>query len=679
MSLWGHRQHYFSQAYLKKIAAMPIFTTILFVSLSGCDNQKITSTTIVGSCSNRVSTIYSGPPEATYCSTTYVYASPVTVTGTARFESRPYQASSCTDPNCGLGNIGASEPIRYAEVVAYDPTGAIAQCAETNNSGFFSMQLPDSTNTYTIKVHSRANNTYIKASVLNCPEENKPYAITSSIQPTAPGPYSLGTITASAANTSDLSGAAFNIYEQILKSNEFLRTQLSNCGTNFTGCNSFSVAPKVQVYWEKGFNPNEYFNSNSGLSFYLPGYKRLFILGGVSGDIYSSDTDHFDNSVIIHEYGHFLEDVYTISDSPGGAHSGNAIIDPRLAWSEGWGNFIQAATRNEAQYRDTIGTPNAANPVAISDYIFDVPLEASNGGSVGTCTVGSATSGCDLPEFNYEGNFREFAITRSLWDIFDSAANPDSTGDEAVNNNIEELWNAMTSVQGLLNSAAAFRSMGLVHYAQANRNVGPNPTSNWSSIYTIHKQGDYTEYARYVDNIGGCAKVFTLIPSDEYPADNGSFGTSHLVRNNDFLHYNHAGGSVTFTLKALTTDISGGYTTELEPDVDLYVYNLSGRYGNSSDIVGSAAHYWDNLPSTEQTETVTFSNLAAGEYLLNVKLYTGRYKIDNNPATNNCIGTGSREICENDPGPRYNFIPAGDQINYELQVNGVNICPAPLP
>lgn len=655
-----------------------IVTTVIFIlaGLSACDNAKIITTTISGSCSSRVSTIYSGPPEPTYCNTTYVHVNPVTVTGTAKFESRPYQASSCVDPNCGLGSIGAAQPVRFAEVAAFDTGGTIVQCGETDNSGNFSIQLPDSTNTYTIKVRSRADNAYVKVSVLNCPEENIPYSITTQVTPSAPGPHSVGIITADAVNTGPMTGAAFNIYSQILKTNEFLQTQLNTCAANFTGCNSFTVAPKVQAYWEKGFNPNEYFNSSSGLSFYMPTYKRLFILGGISGDIYSSDTDHFDNSVIIHEYGHFLEDVYAVSDSPGGSHSGNSPIDPRLAWSEGWGNFIQAAARDEAKYRDTIGTPNAANPIAISDYIFDIPVETSTGGTVGACVVGSSTSGCDIPEFNYEGNFREFAITRSLWDIFDSGANADSTGDEAINNKMQELWSAITSTHGLLNPAAAFRTIGLVHYAQANRNLGPTATSDWSAIYTLHKQGDYTEYARYTDNTGGCGKAFTLNPLDNYPDDNGTFATSHLVRNNDFLHYYHAGGAVTFTLKALTTDLSGGYISELEPDMDLYLYNSSGRFGNSSDIISSAAHYWDNSPATEQTETITLSNLAAGNYLLNVKIYTGKYKIDNNASTNNCIGTGFRRICENDANP---YLPAGDQIDYELQANGVNICPASLP
>ena len=53
----------------------------------------------------------------------------------------------------------------------------------------------------------------------------------------------------------------------------------------------FSNNAKYQESLEMGFNPNYYFGATGGLSFYLPGYSRLFILGGINGDVNSSDTD----------------------------------------------------------------------------------------------------------------------------------------------------------------------------------------------------------------------------------------------------------------------------------------------------------------------------------------------------------------------------------------------------
>ena len=57
--------------------------------------------------------------------------------------------------------------------------------------------------------------------------------------------------------------------------------------------------------------------------------------------------------MIAHEYGHFLMASFSRESSPGGNHSFGEQLDPRLAWSEGWGNFFGAATTGSAHYIDT--------------------------------------------------------------------------------------------------------------------------------------------------------------------------------------------------------------------------------------------------------------------------------------------------------------------------------------
>lgn len=96
-------------------------------------------------------------------------------------------------------------------------------------------------------------------------------------------------------------------------------------------------------------------------------------------------------------------------------------------------------------------------------------------------------------------------------------------------------------------------------------------------------------------------------------------------------------------------------------------------------MVATAETFWTNVASQEQTETITMSNLAAGNYLINLKVFTGRYLLDNNPSTTNCIGTGGFQICEDSTFPYSDYIPAGDPLTYELILNGVNLCPAALP
>jgi hypothetical protein len=656
----------FELNYISKSVILFYFQRVQLALLSlafiGCGQKIVSNSVSNASCSSRVSVAYTGTAEKAYCSTPIVYASPVTITGTATYETRAYT------PANGLSSSLTTNPIRRAEVAVYNSSNQIVQCGETDNSGNFSLDLGASSSTYTVKINSRAANTYLNASVLNCPEENVPYTISSTFTPDSS--KSIGTINADSANTGTLKGAAFNILDQFLNSNDFMRTEAGTCTSTHATCIDFTAAPKVKAYWVKGFNPNDYYGSTSGLSFYLPGYHHLFILGGVSGDIYNSDTDHFDNSVIIHEYGHFLEDVYTITDSPGGQHSANSIIDPRLAWSEGWGNFIQAAVRNEPHYRDTSGTPNAASPISTSSYVFNIPTETESG----SCSIGSTAVGCDLPEFASEGNFREFSITRMLWDIFDSVAGGNDTDTDGVNDAFVDVWASLTSTLGFLNTNNEFRNIGLLNDIQTSVLTG---STDLSSLKTTHKEAGSGEYAQYVTRQAGCLlsdnNGFALTPYND-PNDNGSYGTSHLVRNNDFFYYHHTGGS--FSL-SVTARVDGGGV--YEPDVDLYLYNSSARFGVSADMTSKSDNYWDNNPATDQTESFVISNLAAGNYLINVKLYTGRYAIDANSSTINCIGSGAATICENDPGPNYNYIPAGDPIHYQLLLNGVSLCTSAVP
>lgn len=85
-----------------------------------------------------------------------------------------------------------------------------------------------------------------------------------------------------------------------------------------------------------------------GTSFYSN--SNLFILGAAN-----SDTDEFDDHVVIHEWGHYFEDNLSRSDSIGGSHSGNDRLDMRLAFGEGFGNALSGMITDDPKYLDTFG------------------------------------------------------------------------------------------------------------------------------------------------------------------------------------------------------------------------------------------------------------------------------------------------------------------------------------
>lgn len=522
----------------------------------------------------------------------------------------------------GLGAAGSAKPIRRAEVEIVNSSGSAVQCAETDATGAFSFVVPQSSSALTIKVNSRSNNSHLLASVLDSPNSNTHYSLTTTVTPSSS--QSVGTITATV--TGEILGGAFNILDQLLEANIYLRAEVANCSSSFSGCTDFTVAPKSQVYWQKGYNPGTCVGAGA-LSFYLPSHSRLFILGGEDGDTDSSDTDHFDNSIIIHEYGHFLEDVMFSSDSPGGSHNGNKVIDPRLAWSEGWGNFIQAAVRSQANYIDTLGNIDGSTA-----FIFNVTLE-------------SATT--DVPTKTGEGNFREFSVTRFLWDIIDTNSDTQFSATDNISGGFAEVWAPLTkTTQGFRNSNAAFRDIGLMHLGQSSLSAG-----DWTDVRAVERhRGDRQDYAQLVVASGSCS-TFSRTLTPGYTASDTD-PSADFVTNNDFFHFKQTStGSATFVLEYNSTPSQTA-------DLDLYIYDEDANLTSSADLVGYARTGITSSQcstSTTVTETVSVSSLPAGNYLIRVGLYPG----SSNP-------------CRPSNGS------SGPATSYQLKHNGTRLCNSSL-
>ena len=616
---------------MKPTIVKSIGVALFFVGLTGflslgCSKKPTGTQTQLD---ERVSPDYEGPEELSYCSTVQTYPNPAVITGTAQFKRRELTSK-------GLGAPGSAIPIRHAEIRVTGPNEAVVQCGETDASGNFSLTLPRDSYIYTISINARADNNMIKISVLNAPEKNNVYSL--SISVVADQSKSVGTLIAQA--TGDILGGAFNIYNLVLTANDYLRTQVGSCSEDIDNCVDFKVAPKVTIYWEKGFNPNAYFNGIGGLSFYWPSKNRLFILGGINGDTDSQDTDHFDTSIVLHEYGHFIEDQFSITNSPGGEHSGNRLIDPRLALGEGWGNFFQAAiqyatSETSPKYIDTVGNEDGS-----MDMIFNIDLESPDP----ICVQWPRIPGCDQPELPHEGNFREFSVARFLWDTIDTV---EDHGDN-ITGGFPEIWAALTSGNGYHNPHVNFRSIGFMHQIQSSLSSGGStPITNWDPLRALDQHrhlANRSEYALYVDDTGHCEEMNFRMDPYNFPEDNGGLSSSHLLRNNDFFHFHHPiNGDLTLTLRYKTNGLH-------QADLDLYLYNSQARFGVITDIVDQSL----GEPSDREIESEEFTieDLPAGDYLINVNLHVDK---TNNPTI-------------------------GDSTVFELLGNkGARICPTDIP
>lgn len=359
-----------------------------------------------------------------------------------------------------------TKSIRYANYSITNSEGKIVYCGNTGLYGQFNINL-ENNKQYEIKVYSHIINSEIaNLAVMNSPEKNLSYFVSHSFNTS-----NTSTINLTANIIQNNKAGAFNILDQVVESNLFLKTNTQNCNL----CSgAFDNTPFLEVYWIPGLNPNRYLNNpNTPVSFFLnfsaanTNYYRIFILGGINGISDNNvDTDEFDNSVIIHEYAHFLASAFSQDSSPGGVHYGLESIDPRLAWSEGFADFFQAAVLNNSFYLDITGNNNSTI----------IPFENQDNPLIQ-----------DRPQIKGEGNYREFAIARFFWDILDSAQNYDLEGDDdnysGTTQDFKWIWDIITSPQFKSN---LFTSMGLFNEVQ-NFQLTSNPIP-WSSLRDLHMQ-----------------------------------------------------------------------------------------------------------------------------------------------------------------------------------------------
>ncbi|MBY0451766.1 MAG: hypothetical protein K2P92_01940, partial [Bdellovibrionaceae bacterium] len=394
---------------------------------------------------------FSSGTEVSECTTNMsVGGSPSVVSGTATFFKRTINISNIGPVITSLklgAPIATALPIKYAEVRVLNSSNTVVQCGTTNATGALkavdgtsNLQIPGAAGTYTVQVLARSNHNVTVAmgkpafklyASVKSPCTNEVHSISSNIVTSGPNTYSTSmTAYAKESQSSALQGGAFNIYNDIATVYDYL-------GQNTAVSSDLScLSPKLSVFWSPGFNPAQLIYPDEdpsgvpNVSFYLRGYNELYINGGKLGNVASADTDHFDDAVIIHELGHRVEDACGKMDSPGGTHYGQFRIDPRLAWSEGWGNFFGAhMTRNNL----SLINPELVTTMATYDswlYYLDTSGYADTGGT-GTELIrinlskagnnpenlgsGYYYDKVDSAAYPGEGHFREVSVSRSLF------------------------------------------------------------------------------------------------------------------------------------------------------------------------------------------------------------------------------------------------------------------------
>jgi hypothetical protein len=228
----------------------------------------------------------------------------------------------------GLGAI-STEPVRQAlvRVVRASDNGTVAW-DYTDDMGSYDLTFEESTDVMVQVVATGSPETHPfsvrDCPLLDCGDGGDVYSsVTTAFAPSTD--TNLADLVISEA--SGFAGA-FNIFELFVR------------GADFAVQNFGAVPPALRVQWQSGSD------TLCGTSCFSPQANTIFVLSTLN------DTDEYDDAVLLHEYGHFLEHSFSRSDSPGGAHDGSPT-DPRLAWGEGYGTYVGCTIAGSPIYIDS--------------------------------------------------------------------------------------------------------------------------------------------------------------------------------------------------------------------------------------------------------------------------------------------------------------------------------------
>ncbi|MDP3275822.1 MAG: hypothetical protein Q8Q09_11540 [Deltaproteobacteria bacterium] len=163
-------------------------------------------------------------------------------------------------------------------------------------------------------------------------------------------------------------------------------------GLDFVRANLPTSAPMLRLRWERGRMPP------GGTSYFTRNSNSIWLLGG------PTDSDEFDLPVIFHEFGHFVEQNFSRTSSPGGSHDGSPT-DPRLAWGEGWGTWFGCIANGSNLYLDA----NVNGSLRVNRDLANLPLVRPN--------MGDSSAPIAQP-------IGEYLVAGSLWALSSNGADP---------------------------------------------------------------------------------------------------------------------------------------------------------------------------------------------------------------------------------------------------------------
>lgn len=505
--------------------------------------------------------------------------STVVVSGKITFDRIPFD----TTLGGGLNPAAPVEsPARHVVVEAIGSSNAVLATATTDASGDFALTVPRDSNIF-LRAKARMLKTSAAPtwdfSVLDNTTGDALWTLDGSSFNSGSANSTRNLRAASGWSGTDYTGtraaAPFAILDTIYKAKELILT-----------ANAAAVFPALNLYWSPDnrttitdFCPR---TGDIGTSFYITAgaenectpqgqvAEGIYILGDFQGG--SGDTDEFDQHVLAHEFGHYVEDKFARSDSIGGRHGGGDLLDLRVAFGEGWGNAFSAMVLGDPIYRDSAGGVD-------DDGGFN--LEADS-------TIA-------------EGWFSEASVGEILWDIFDATA--DSGDNVAL---------AFAPIYSVLTSTAVVQTEALTSifpFATALRAANAAASAAIGTLLGGESISGTDEFGNSEDNEGTDPTVLPIYtpialntPINVCSRSTAGSEDGNKLGNRRFLRFvNDQARAV--TIQAAGAAPNGSSVAATDPDI--FVLNRGAVAASGESTVAG-------------NETISQVPLAAGTYIIEV-------------------------------------------------------------
>jgi len=293
------------------------------------------------------------------------------------------------------------------------------------------------------------------------------------------------------------------------------------------------------------------------------GENNLWILGDAN-----SDTDEYDDHIIIHEWGHFFEDKFSRSDSIGGPHSSGDSLDIRVAFGEGWGNALSAIATDNPVYFDTSGYAQKSG--------WAMNIESAQ------------------PE--NPGWFSEASIQRILYDLYDK----NHDGGDNLHLGFKPIFNAMVSQE---RNTPAFTS--IFSFIHALKSENKSKSYKIDQVVASEQIASISDaYGKYRSNSAGGSYTTPIYRDLKV----GKWITQ--CNQNQYGVYNKLGNRTFIKVKI---DKAGFYTFDAQP--------YGGAYGDPDIVIYKAEYPLKSMgmsPLEGSSSDSLAISLTPGNYLVEV-------------------------------------------------------------